>query len=149
MKKKIYIFIFILFLCCCFFFRDKKEDREIRGSYLEESGMLFFFSNEDSYWYKDYNDLEYNYYKGKVKIKSLCSYHYKKKEIKKKYGKISCKDYYEVYFYPEYLVKNKEKIAYQEEEPLKFALYFYKKDKTYLYDFSKKVFYEVAKFDNF
>lgn len=152
--KKISLFLFFLILLFAFilFFiktRPKQEYMEVYGSWYEDSGMLFTFSNHTFYWYKDFMDQKNNYYKGNLEIKSLCDLGLTKEEIKKEYGEISCKDYYELDLYPKELKSEEKEETYNGTYALKFALYFASEKEVYLYDFSKEKFYEVAKIENF
>lgn len=152
--KKISILLFLLFLVLLSLFyrlrpKQKQSYSQVYGSWYEDSGMLFTFSNHTFYWYKDFMDLDNNYYTGNLEIKNLCDFNLSKEEIKEEYGEIECKDYYELYLYPKKLKTIDKKETYSGEYALKFALYFASKKEVYLYDFSKEKFYEVAKIENF
>lgn len=156
MKKRkilsliLFIISFVCIFCGLFLLkgREKKENRVI-GEWFEESGMYFKFSNHSFYWYKDFMDLENNYYKGNIEIKNLCNFNLSKKELKKEYGDIDCHDYYEINLHPKILVSDEKKEKYDSSYALKFALYFEDKNTVYLYDFTKNKIYHVAKLDNF
>lgn len=155
-KGKIFWFVFIVFIFFLFIGSTlylkrikKTEKNKIIGTWYEESGMLFKFTEDTFYWYKDFTDLKDNYYKGRLEIKELCDFHLSKKEIKKEYGDINCQDYYEIKLYPKELVSKGKNEKYKEEYFVKFAMYFESNNKTYLYDFSKNKFYTIAKINNF
>lgn len=128
--------------------RSKNNDRVI-GDWYEDSGMLFRFSNNEFYWYKDFTDLENNYYKGNLEIINLCDLDLTDKQIKEEYGDIHCKDYYEIKLYPKELISDKKNEKYRNNYFLKFALYFAEKNEIYLYDFRQEKFYSISKINNF
>ncbi len=155
MIKKIRVLFFILgvlFIIIGFYFEQTKNTKvydKVIGTWYEDSGMLFTFSENSFYWYKDFTNLKTNYYKGNIKITNLCDFHLTKEQIKEEYGNINCKDYYEIKLYPKELIKNQKTEKYKGNYYIKFALYFEKNRKAYLYDFRKNKFYDVAKIENF
>ncbi|MGN0973826.1 MAG: hypothetical protein ACI4OT_03715 [Bacilli bacterium] len=94
----------------------------LNGKWLEESGSLFIIKNNYFYWYKDYNDLNNNYYKGKISYKTLDEYNYTNDYIKEEYGNINKKLFYIIKIYPDTLVKENEKISLDNSYHLLFEL---------------------------
>lgn len=154
-KRRILNFILftISFFCILsgiLLFKDKKiENSDVIGEWFEESGMYFKFSNHSFYWYKDFMNLDNDYYKGDIEINNLCDLNLSKEQLEVEYGKIDCHDYYEINLYPKLLVSTNKKEKYNSKYALKFAMYFEDKNTVYLYDFTKNKIYHIAKIDNF
>lgn len=103
----IFLIILGIFLNCKI--NHSTNNKSLNGKWLEESGSLFVIKGDTFYWYKDYNDLTDNYYKGKVEYTSLDKAGYTKKYIKEKYGNIDSSLFYTIKLYPSYIKKENKK----------------------------------------
>ena len=126
-----------------------KSDNILNSPWLETSGSLLIINNNKFSWYKDYNNLKDNYYKGTVIYKTLDSYNYDKEYIKEKYGNINTKLFYIIKLYPNKLVINKNKKHINSSYPLAFELILednLKEGILYSKDLLKT--YEIIKYGN-
>lgn len=150
---KYFLFISGIFLIGLGIFLNFKNgstnNKPLNGKWLEESGSLFLIKEDTFYWYKDYNDLTDNYYKGKIKYTSLDKTDYTEEYIKEKYGDIDKSLFYIIELYPNYIKKENKKEFIDSSYHLLFELLLEKNNlEGTLYNKNFLTTYKIIKYGN-
>ena len=140
---------FLIIIGTMLYRNNKKSNYILNGKWLEQSGSILIIKNNKFYWYKDYNNLKDNYYKGIIKYKVLDEYNYDKNYIQKKYGDINPKLFYIIKVYPSKLVINKKNKDISNKYQLLFELALESNKKEgILYSKNLIKTYEIIKYGN-